>query len=125
MGHKKLIETAFAFADHVLIGLSTDEFAKKRKKKARPYAARKKALEEFLASRGWNAEIVPLDDYAGPAATSKELDAIIVSEETRERAERINQQRMARKLHPLVILVIPMQRDGNGDKVSSSLLNKS
>ncbi|MCD4739854.1 pantetheine-phosphate adenylyltransferase [archaeon] len=123
-GHKKLIETAFKFADSVLIGLSSDEFAKKRGKKAVSYEQRKQQLEQFLSQNHWQAEIIELNDPIGPALEPR-FNAIIVSEETRGQAEKINQERINRQLHSLTILTIPMYIDDNGDKLSSSLLNNT
>lgn len=119
------METAFTLSDEVLIGLSTDEFASKRRKHVRPYEERKKGLNRFLSSKHWEAHIVPLTDPMGPATTDRELDAIVVSEETRPMAEKINEVRLSEGLNSLVVIIIPIQYDAQGNKISSSLLKKS
>lgn len=122
-GHKKLIETAFALADNITIGLTTDEFASERKgRKVKPFHERIKQLENFLQSHGWSAKIVPLEDEAGPALRL-DMNVLVVSEETREAAERINKKRREMGLQPLIIVVIPMVVDKRGRKISSRFLS--
>jgi pantetheine-phosphate adenylyltransferase len=125
-GHEKLLETAFSLSDQVLIGLTSQEFAlKKRKKKVKPFQQRKKRLKEFLESRGWEqkSEIVKINTEAGPADSDPELKAIVVSQETLPTAEKINFTRKQKKLPLLKIVVIPIQKDAQGRKISSSFLS--
>lgn len=124
-GHKQLLETAFALADEITIGLTTDEFASGRRgRKVRPFDERKRGLEEFIEPYGMHAEIVPLEDEAGPAL-EPDMTAIVVSEETRKTADRINLKRRKLGLKPLIVVVVPMVLDSNGKKISSSFLSKA
>ena len=111
-GHKALLERAFEVGDKVWIGLTTDEFAAKlgKKHKVSPYHVRLDMLRRFLKEKGLlhRAEIMPLNDPCGPAATSPEIEAIVVSRETEAGAHKINLHRMRRGLPPIRVIVIDM-----------------
>ncbi|MEM2454777.1 MAG: pantetheine-phosphate adenylyltransferase, partial [Candidatus Bathyarchaeia archaeon] len=109
---KTLLKVAFEIGETVWIGLSTDEFAKSLRKnhEIAPYEDRLRNLMRFLKNLGVSnrAKIVPLNDPYGPAASSPEIEAIVVSRETEARAGEINILRKKRGLKPLRIIVIDM-----------------
>ncbi|MEM2369336.1 MAG: phosphopantetheine adenylyltransferase [Candidatus Bathyarchaeia archaeon] len=111
-GHKVLLKTAFEYGETVWIGLTTDGFAKKLRKNhgIAPYDVRLRNLMKFLEdlSVSSRAEIVPLDDPYGPAASNPEIEAIVVSRETEEKAREINILRGRRGIKPLEVIVIDM-----------------
>lgn len=111
-GHKALLKTAFEIGWTVWIGLSTDEFARSLRKNhtIAPYEVRLRNLMCFLEDMGVSnrAKIVPLNDPYGPAISSPEIEAIVVSRETETRAGEINILRERRGLKPLKIIVIDM-----------------
>lgn len=111
-GHKTLLRTAFAYGENVWIGLCTDEFAKKLRKnhEIASYEERVNELKRFLNDLGVlnRAKIIPLSDPYGPATTSTEIEAIVVSKETEPRAREINALRVRNGLKPLEIIVIDM-----------------
>lgn len=90
-GHRALLMKAFDVGEHVMIGISSDQFAKKMVKPHRtaPYTQRLRELKEFLDEHGLlqRAEIFPIDDPYGesfcPTARSKFWSS----------AEKQNQQR--------------------------------
>ncbi|MEM4389981.1 MAG: pantetheine-phosphate adenylyltransferase [Candidatus Micrarchaeia archaeon] len=106
-GHARLLATALASGRRVLIGLSSDEFAKRRKHATvAPFEERKRLLSALLPERG-NWEVFRLESATEPAASMKALDALVASEETRAAAERINAIRKRRGLKPLHLIIIP------------------
>lgn len=111
-GHKALLATAFKYGERVWIGLCTDEFAKKLRKNhgIAPYEDRMRELKSFLENAGFldRAKIIPLSDPYGPAATSREIEAIVVSKETEPNARKLNAVRVKSGLKPLEIIVINM-----------------
>lgn len=111
-GHKVLLTTAFKYGENVWIGLCTDEFAKKLRKnhEIASYEDRAKELAKFLSDLcvSDRAKIIPLSDPYGPAATSAEIEAIVVSKETEPRARELNFLRFRNGLKPLEIVVIDM-----------------
>ena len=124
-GHMKLIQTAFLIGDYVLIGLSTDEFAvKSKKRKVNPYELRRRRLVTLIESSSWSKgkqyKIIPIDDIYGPTIEIEDLDIIVVSVETFRGAIKINEERVKRGFKPLAIHVINMVENERGEKLSSS-----
>jgi inosine/xanthosine triphosphatase len=120
-GHKALLERAFTIGDEVFIGLTSDEMAQSVKSySVSPYDARRAALSNYLEANGYsNFEIVRIDDRFGPART-EQIDAIIVSHETKRSAEELNAERMKSGLSPLRIVEIGMVLAEDCAPVSSS-----
>lgn len=91
MGHVKLIEKALEEGD-VTIGLVSDKMLKDWKPEVeKSYEERKKNLEDFLLGKE-NWKIVEISDPYRKAV-EVDFDTIVVSSETRERGERINEMR--------------------------------
>ncbi|MFQ6080929.1 MAG: phosphopantetheine adenylyltransferase [Candidatus Bathyarchaeia archaeon] len=111
-GHRALLMKAFEVGNRVLIGLCSDDFARKLRKphKVAAYEERLEDLKEFLRRHGMldRAEVIPLRDPYGVTLSSGCLDAIVVSRETEPRAYEINEKRRARGLPPLGVIVIEM-----------------
>jgi len=123
-GHRALLMKAFDVGNHVLIGLSTDEFAEKLRKnhEIASYGERLRELKAFLKKNGLfdRAEILPLNDPYGPTLSSSQLDAIVVSRETELRVHEINERRRAKGLPPLAIIVIEMVPAENRVSISTT-----
>jgi len=123
-GHRMLLEKAFEVGDFVWIGLSTDEFARKLRKnhEIASYQSRMNDLKCFLKRRGLlsRAKITPLNDHYGPAVTSREIQAIVVSRETEPGARRINLIREKNGLPPLEVIVISMVPAENHVPISTT-----
>ena len=127
-GHSLLLEEAFKVGERVVIGLTTDEFAKSLKKphKIDCYEKRLKDLTRFLAERGLEkrAEIVPLNDPFGPTIKSDDMEGIIVSEETEPGAIEINKRRVKQGKRPLLIVVFMMVMAEDGIPISSTRIRR-
>ncbi len=123
-GHKTLLMKAFEIGDQVVIGLSTDEFAKKMMKPhaVATYEERLKDLQSFLLEHSWakRAKIVPLNDSLGPIAKSDGVNALVVSRETETTAAEINRKRKERQLPSLKIEVINMVPSENHIPISTT-----
>jgi pantetheine-phosphate adenylyltransferase len=111
-GHIKLLTKAFELGQLVLIGLCTDDFAKKLSKnhKIVHYKERLFELKSFLKKNNFikRAKIVTLTDPYGPTISDKKIEAIVVSQETEPVARAINMIRRRKGLIPLNIVVISM-----------------
>jgi len=127
-GHSLLLEEAFKVGDRVVIGVTTDEFAKNLKKPHNIdcYEKRLKDLIRFLAERGLEkrADIVPLNDPFGPTIESDEMEGIIVSEETEPGALEINRRRVKLGKRPLLIVVFMMIMAEDGRPISSTRIRR-
>ncbi|MHA2061457.1 MAG: phosphopantetheine adenylyltransferase, partial [Candidatus Sifarchaeia archaeon] len=69
-------------------------------------------------------------DSFGPAVTRKEMEAIIVTEETRPNAEKINDIRKKNGLTPLIIVIVPriLAKDGlpvSSSRIRAGIINKN
>jgi len=127
-GHKVLLMRAFEIGEHVLIGLCTDEFAKKMSKPhaTASYGERLKDLKPFLKALGLSdaAEIVPLNDPYGITVIDRRIDALVVSKETEKTAIEINQKRSEARLSPLTIVTIKMVPAENYIPISTTRIRE-
>lgn len=124
-GHELLFETAFTVGDSVEVGLTSDDFAKSIKSvPVAPYFQRKQALAKYLTRFGKPFDIVMITDMHGTAATSETLDALVVSPETREQADIINEQRRRNGLRPLKVFAIREVRADDSRLISASRIVK-
>lgn len=123
-GHKALLDKAFEVGEHVVIGLSSDEFVSKMGKphKTAPYTERLEELQNFLKESGLadRVEIVPLKDPYGLSISGKDLDALVVSKETETMAKKINEKRKQAGLSPLKIITISMVPAENKTPISTT-----
>lgn len=128
IGHEALLNEAFAAGEHVLIGLTTNAYVKAHKKQVvNAFAQRKSMLHAWLTAHDFyqgRFAIVPLNDAFGPATRDVQLEAIVVSEETKNRAEEVNRVRKKVGLPHLDILVVPMVVAEDRKPVSSSRIRE-
>ncbi|MHA1744037.1 MAG: pantetheine-phosphate adenylyltransferase [Candidatus Heimdallarchaeota archaeon] len=124
-GHKLLLQTAFKLAKRVLIGVTTDELARRGKKLPEliyPYKKRVQDVIDFLQSIGVTEDrydIRPLSRATQYADEYAEIKAIVISPETYGRVLDINDIRREKGLEELIAIAIPYYRDENGRIVSS------
>src|SRR2546430_2417922 len=109
-GHEALLRAAFdGRPEAVVIGLTTDRFAKESRPRVNPYVVRERNLKRFLAARKWrHARIEPIDDPYGPADDLPDLDVLVVSAERQPVAVALNEARAAKGPRPLGIRTVPM-----------------
>jgi len=127
-GHRFLIREAFEVADRVLIGLTTDRFAKELHK-PHPvdcFEKRRRELERFLKEQDLihRAEVIPIDDPYGPTINSERIEGIVVSDETEPTAHEINRLRNTKGRRPLLIFCIKMILAEDGKPLSSTRVRR-
>ncbi|MCP8307468.1 MAG: pantetheine-phosphate adenylyltransferase [archaeon] len=123
IGHKALLRTTFESGESVMIGVSSDGFAKKLGKGLdQKFDVRVERLKNFLNSSFPNRryEINSLEDHFGPVIIDRDIDAIVVSEETLSKAKEANELRKAKRLKPLKIILIDTVLADDGLPVSST-----
>lgn len=121
-GHIAILSKAFELGERVAVGITAGEIElKKDSAGIQPLEARMKALLGLLRERGWleRAEISVISDPFGPALVDRELQAIVVSPETRARAEELNKLRAQHGLATLHIVEIPFVLTEDGAQISS------
>jgi pantetheine-phosphate adenylyltransferase len=98
-GHRAFLRRAFKMGEKVVIGLTSDRFARSLKKLGRiilPFPERKKELENFLEKNNLlrRSRIFKIDDIFGPTLREPEIEAIVVTRETINGARLINKERI-------------------------------
>ena len=128
-GHRALLTKASEIGNIVLIGLTTDERASQGRKdtEINTYGKRKESLEKLLDSMMLpsNFQIVPLENDWGPSVVEDSFTAIIVSDETKSTAEKINAIRIKDGKNKLEIVVVPFVKAYDGQKISSSRIRNN
>lgn len=122
-GHQILLQKAFQIGEKVLIGVTSDEFARS-KGKIEPCNTRMSNLKSTLKKYGDRYHISRLDDSYGPAIKKDDIQALVVSEQTEPTAVKINQIRKKRGLKALDIITINMVLAEDGKPISSTRIRK-
>ena len=127
-GHLTLLSTAFTISDKVIIGLTSDELAEKKGKLTiNQYEKRLENLTTVISKEFPNAifQINKLDNDFGPAVLEKEVEALIVSDETSNQGPILNQLRAEKKLPPVKIITVPMFLAKDGTRISTTRIKNS
>lgn len=127
-GHKALLRKAFQIAGprgSVFIGVTSASMAKKKRMLV-SYKKRKQSLERFLSEEHLlnHAIIKPLSNIYGPTLT-EDFDVIIVSPETKQTAEEINEKRRKKRKKPLKIIAVPFILAEDNHPISSSRIRRN
>jgi pantetheine-phosphate adenylyltransferase len=125
IGHLKLLSTAFNIGNHLIIGLTSDDFVKRFKNtsniknnyQTRYHNLKEKILQNF---NNVNYTIIKLEDEFGPVTSSSEIQAIVVSEETLVKVQKINNIRINKCLNPLTVIVVEIAKSEDGQPISST-----
>jgi len=127
-GHKELLREAFAVGRKVMIGGTSEQFARSLHKphKVDSYAKRRTDLERLLKRWGVlpRAKIVPLQDRYGPTVSVSNIDALIVSRRTIKTGYEINAKRRRRGLRPLEIVPIELLLAEDRRPISSTRIRR-
>ena len=127
-GHLTLLENAFEISDKVIIGLTSDEFVQKKgKTPIHKYDERLKNLISIIFHKfpNTNFEISQLNNDFGPAVLEKDVQALIVSDETNDQGNILNKLRTERNLPLVEVIVIPMFLAKDGVRISSTRIKNS
>lgn len=128
-GHKEFLKFVLSRGKKALIGLTSDEFAHKKELDylIDPYNTRKAAVENFLQEYNLldKVEIVSIDNIFIPKQwESLPVEAIIVSDQSKQGAESINEDREKRKLEKLPVVIFPILKADDGGSISSYRIRK-
>jgi len=127
-GHLTLLENAFEISDKVIIGLTSDEFVQKKgKTPIHKYDERLKNLISVIFHKFPNTdfEISQLNNDFGPAVLEKDVQALIVSDETSDQGNVLNKLRTERNLPLVEVIVVPMFLAKDGVRISSTRIKNS
>ena len=127
-GHITLLSTAFDISEKVIIGLTSDEFVQKKgKNPLHKYDERLKNLTSTIFKKFPNSyfEISQLNNDFGPAVFEKEVQALVVSDETKNQGNVLNKLRTEGNLSPVEIIVVPMTLAKDGKRISTTRIKNS
>lgn len=127
-GHLTLLSNAFEISDKVIIGLTSDGLAvKKGKTLINKYEKRLENLTKAISKefRNPSFQISKLDDDFGPAVLEKEVEALVVSDETSNQGNVLNKLREERNLPPVKIITVPMFLAKDGTRISTTRIKNS
>ena len=127
-GHLELLKGAFSVSSKVIIGLTSDEFAKKKgKNPENDYSVRYKTLEDAIRKNFPNSQyiIAKLDNDFGPAVLEKGVEALVVSDETASKGDVLNKLRAEKNSPPVEVVVIPLVLAKDGTRISTTRIKKS
>jgi len=127
-GHLTLLSNAFEISDKVIIGLTSDKFAaKKGKIPNNKYDKRLENLINTISKEFPNTsfEISKLDNDFGPAVLERDVEALVVSDETSNQGNVLNKLRAEKKLPPVEIINVPMFLAKDGTRISTTRIKNS
>lgn len=127
-GHLTLLQNGFEVSSKLIIGLTSDDFAKRRgKNPVNSYEKRLENLESAINRNfpGEHYEISRLENDFGPAVLERDVEALVVSEETAFQGEELNRLRRMRNSPDVKIVVVPMTLARDGARISTSRIRNS
>jgi pantetheine-phosphate adenylyltransferase len=129
LGHLDLLRKAFEISNYVVIGLTSDRFAKDKLKKnlRNPFEVRLKNLN-ILISREIGAtsfDITKLEEEFGPLMLSNRIDCLVASSETSVKGERINRIRTHKGLGTIDIITVKLRMAEDGLPISSTRIRNN
>jgi pantetheine-phosphate adenylyltransferase len=123
VGHEKFLSYAAKVCKKLIVGVTSDDFAKKYKThQVESFNERVENVKKFLKNfeKETNFEIVKLEDKYGPAIEDKELEALFVTINTLQSAIEINRIRKEVGLNALEIVILPLVLAEDGKVISST-----
>ena len=129
LGHFALFSKAFELGNNILIGLTSDEFVynfKPNIKLKNNYRQRYDLLSNYIDRKFGSISkysIQKLDNEFGSTIINQNVDALIVSEETKPKANKINKIRKSNNLDPLDVIIIKMITTDDGIPIFSSRIS--
>lgn len=124
LGHLDLLKKSFELGSFVVIGLTSDKFAKTtlNKKLKNSFKVRYKNLETFIHDEiGLTSyEITKLEEEFGPLMFSDSVHCLVVSSETSIKGKRINSHRSKKGLLQVDIVTVELRMAEDGSPISST-----
>ena len=128
IGHIALLEKGFSISKKVIIGLTSDQFAKRKGKTlVHDFQKRVSILESVIREKFPDSEfeIAKLENDFGPAVIEGSVEALIVSDETSSKGELLNELRLEKNNFPVTIISVPMILAKDGKRISTTRIRNS
>jgi len=127
-GHLALLSKAFSISSHAIIGLTGDELVKKMGKNIlNNYSKRLELLQSTIQEHFPNSSytISKLENDFGPAAIEGKVDALVVSEETSNKGEILNDLRQKKNLPKVEVVIVSLVLAKDGGRISTTRIKNS
>ena len=128
IGHIALLEKGFSISKKVIIGLTSDQFAKRKGKTlVHDFQKRVSILESVIREKFPDSEfeIAKLENDFGPAVIEGYVEALVVSDETSSKGELLNKLRLEKNNSPVTIISVPMILAKDGKRISTTRIRNS
>ena len=128
IGHIALLEKGFSISKKVIIGLTSDQFAKRKGKTlVHDFQKRVSILESVIREKFPDSEfeIAKLENDFGPAVIEGSVEALVVSDETSSKGELLNELRLEKNNFPVTIISVPMILAKDGKRISTTRIRNS
>lgn len=124
-GHKKLIDCAVRLGGKdVVIGITSDEMARKRVRCVLPFEIRAENVRQFILRKyGFEPEIVMISNPFGKTLEN-DFEVIVVSPETFEMALKINEKRLEMGKKEIKIVKVDWVLAEDGKPISATRIKK-
>lgn len=122
-GHKKMIDLALKLGEKVIIGVCDDQFVKNKplSQTIENYQDRLRHLRQYLYLKKEHdrVKILKIKDVYGNTLKEKNIEAILVTENTYQNALLINKKRKEKGFRPLKVIIQPLLKADDGLPISS------
>ena len=128
IGHIALLEKGFSISKKIIIGLTSDQFAKRKGKTlVHDFQKRVSILESVIREKFPDSEfeIAKLENDFGPAVIEGSVEALVVSDETSSKGELLNKLRLEKNNSPVTIISVPMILAKDGKRISTTRIRNS
>ena len=125
-----MLKVALSISEEVEIGLTTQNLLEKKQhsSKLEGYEARADSIIEFVSSFTElnRINIVEIRNWSdmNKYAQTPDYEGLVVSQETYDNAVKLNETREKIGLEPLILIVIPIFKDNNNQKISSTSIRE-
>ncbi len=118
IGHIELLKKGFSISEKVIIGLTSDEFALKK---------RHSALKSLIEKKFQNSKfhIAKLENEFGPAVMEDDVEALVVSTEMQHKGNILNKIRIERNLSPVDVVSVSMVLGQDGERISTTRIRNN
>lgn len=118
-GHRALIDRALEEGGEVIVGITSDPMASAERGDILPFYMRRKAVEDYISSKGRTAVFESIDDIYGPPGMLDSVDVLVVSEESLKNGRKVA-ERAASEGRSLRLSVVPMVMSSDGTRISAT-----
>lgn len=128
LGHQQLIDSAFAAAEQVTIGVTMPAMYQHKLLAAfiETYETRSTKLTQYLKAKNYfdRSTIIPIEDIYGTTLEEKDIEAIFVTEENLPNVAKINTKREKIGFPAIKVILVPYVQARDKENITSERIRK-